>query len=117
MLRALNVQGDEIAGFLSIVLGAHFKDDMTITPARLQVRLLGDQSRSMTRIVDLAIARGELPGGPLPSRLLSLPGDLMRYELIMRLGRVPDEAIVDIVDTVFMPLVAVVSRDDGAAPA
>ena len=31
-------------------------------------------------------------------------GDLLRHEFIMNLCRVPDETIVDIVDTVFLPL-------------
>lgn len=114
-LRMLNRQGDEMASFLSIVLGAHFSDEITITPAELRVRLLfGERSRAMEAIIDQAVERGEVPADGLPSRVVSLPGDLVRYEMIMSLAKVPDSTIVGIVDTVFMPLVAAIGRHEQA---
>lgn len=113
-LRLLNRQGDEMASFISIVLGAHFSDEITITPAELRVRLLfGERSRAMDAIIDQAVERGDLPADGLPSRVVSLPGDLVRYEMIMSLARVPDQTIVSIVDTVFMPLVGAITRRGG----
>ena len=57
----------------------------------------------MAEVVRHALERGELTAA-LPPRVESLPGDLLRHEFLMTLGRVPDETIVDIVDTVFLPL-------------
>jgi hypothetical protein len=57
----------------------------------------------MAEIVRRAVDRGELPGA-LPSRVAALPFDLLRHELLMNLGRASEETIVDIVDTVFLPL-------------
>ena len=51
-----------------------------------------------------AVARGEIPGPAVPERVASLPFELFRAELIMRFDRVPDETLVDIVDTAFIPL-------------
>jgi len=102
LLRSANRAGDSAAGLFSTILGAHF-DETETTPAQLRARLLGDGSRAMTEVVQHAIERGELTG-ELPPRVLVLPGDLLRHELIMSLSRVPDETIVDIVDTVFLPL-------------
>ena len=102
LLRSANRLGDSAAGLFSTILGAYFNATET-TPAQLRARLLGDGSVAMAQVVQHAIERGELPTA-LPPRVVSLPGDLLRHEVIMSLGRVPDETIVDIVDTVFLPL-------------
>lgn len=103
-LRSANRLGDSAAAVLSTILGAYFDEAETQTaPARLRARLLGDRSLAMPRIVERAIERGELTAA-LPARVVALPYDLFRHELIMNLGRVPDQTIVDIVDTVFLPL-------------
>jgi AcrR family transcriptional regulator len=102
LLRSANRLGDSGAALFSTILGAHF-DETETTPAQLRGQLLGDGSLAMTEVVQHAIERGELMAG-LPPRVLTLPGDLLRHELVMTLSRVPDETIVDIVDTVFLPL-------------
>ena len=56
-------------------------------------------------MIQQAVSRGELGPEPIAPRIVSLPADLLRHALIMNLGRVPDADIVDIVDTVFLPLV------------
>lgn len=102
LLRSANRLGDSAAAVLSTILGAYF-DETRTAPSQLRARLLGDRSLAMPRIVERATERGELAIA-LPARVLALPFDLFRHELIMNLGRVPDEIIVDIVDTVFLPL-------------
>ena len=102
VLRSANRWGDSIAALFSTILGAYF-DETKTTPAQLRARLLGDRTRTMSRIVQRAVERGEIAPG-LPPRVLSLPSDLIRHEVLMNLSRVPDETIVDVVDTVFLPL-------------
>jgi len=102
VLRSANRRGDSIAALFSMILGAYF-DETETTPAQLRARLLGDGARTMSRIVQRAVERGEIAPG-LPPRVLSLPSDLIRHEVLMNLGSVPDETIVDVVDTVFLPL-------------
>ncbi len=102
LLRSANRLGDSAAGLFSTILGAYF-DETATTPAQLRARLLGDGSVAMTQVIQHAIERGELAGA-LPPRVASLPADLLRHEVLMNLSRVPDETIVDIVDTVFIPL-------------
>jgi AcrR family transcriptional regulator len=102
LLRSANRAGDSAAGLLSTILGAYFNETET-TPAQLRARLLGEGSVAMSQVVERAIERGEVAGA-LPARVLSLPGDLLRHEFIVNLSRVPDETIIDIVDTVFLPL-------------
>ncbi len=102
LLRSANRAGDSAAGLFSTILGAYFNETET-TPAQLRARLLGEGSVAMAQVVQHAIERGELTAA-LPPRVVSLPGDLLRHEFIMNLSRVPEETIVDIVDTVFLPL-------------
>lgn len=102
LLRSANRLGDSAAAVLSTVLGAYF-DETETAPAQLRARLLGDRDLAMPRIVERAIERGELAAA-LPPRVAALPFDLFRHEMIMNLGRVSEQTIVDIVDTVFLPL-------------
>ena len=105
LLRAANQRGERAAALFSTILSAYFNDELTLTPARLRAQLFGDQSRALTQVVQHAVNRGELPPEGIPPRIARLPADLLRHELIMNLSRVPEETIVDIVDTVFLPLV------------
>lgn len=102
LLRSANRAGDSAACLFSTILGAYF-DETETTPAQLRARLLGEGSVAMAQVVEHAIERGEVAAA-LPLRVVSLPGDLLRHEFIMNLSRVSDEIIVDIVDTVFLPL-------------
>jgi len=102
MLRRANRLGDSAAALLSTMLGAYF-DETRTTPAQLREKILGDRRLAMSTIVERAVARGEITDD-LPPRVLALPFDLFRHELVMNLGRASDETIVDIVDTVFLPL-------------
>ena len=102
LLRSANRVGDSAAGLFSTILGAYFNATDT-TPAQLRARLLGEGSVAMGQVVQHAIERGEVPAA-LPPRVVSLPSDLLRHEVMMNLSRVSDEAIIEIVDTVFLPL-------------
>lgn len=102
-LRSANRRfGHSIPALFSTILAAYF-DETKTSPAQLRLELLGDRAIAMDEIERHAIERGELPG-PLPPRVHALPFDLFRHEMLMTLGTVSDETIVDIVDTVFMPL-------------
>lgn len=104
LLRSANRFGDNVAALFSTILGAYF-DETETTPSQLRARVLGDRVSAMNRIIERAVQRGELTTTP-PERIVALPFDLFRHELLMNLHRVPEETIIDIVDTVFLPLVA-----------
>lgn len=104
LLRSANRFGDSAAALYSTILGAYF-DETETTPAQLRAQLLGDRSRAIDTVIRRAIVRGEISADPLPPRIASLPFDLFRHELMMTLARVPEETLLDIVDTVFLPLV------------
>lgn len=102
-LRSANHRlGGSAAAVLSTMLGTYF-DGTASAPAELRTRVLGDRAATMETIVERAIARGELEAA-LPPRVLALPFDLFRHEMVMGLGQVDDSTVDEIVDTVFLPL-------------
>ena len=75
-------------------------------------QIIGPRSESkmtaaMTTILKNAELRGEVRPEKLTERIVSLPVDLLRYELITRQEPISDEAIAEIVDDIFLPLVCV----------
>jgi Tetracyclin repressor-like, C-terminal domain len=59
----------------------------------------------MDELIERAIARGEVKSGQISERVARLPVDLFRHELLMTLQPLTDNAIDEIVDTIFLPLV------------
>lgn len=63
-----------------------------------------ESARPFGLIVDRAVARGELPARDRPARMIELPFDLLRHEMLMTLRPVPAAAIEQIVDDLWIPL-------------
>jgi hypothetical protein len=61
--------------------------------------------RHRPTILGRAIDRGEIAAARLTPRIVSLPTDLARHEVLMTFEPLSDEAIREIVDEVFLPLV------------
>jgi hypothetical protein len=59
----------------------------------------------MDVLVQRAMDRGEIPVQKLPDRVVSVPIDLARHELLMTLKPLSRETIVEIIDEIFLPLV------------
>jgi AcrR family transcriptional regulator len=60
----------------------------------------------MQTILGRAIDRGEIAAARLTPRIVSLPTDLARHEVLMTFEPLSDDAIKEIVDEVFLPLVS-----------
>jgi AcrR family transcriptional regulator len=59
----------------------------------------------MMTILGHAAARGEVRLDKVTPRVAALPGDLLRHELLLSHGPVPDASLAEIVDDIFVPLV------------
>jgi AcrR family transcriptional regulator len=70
----------------------------------LQAQVLQAGAQAMTTILGRAAQRGEAPA-TLPPRVVTLPVDLARHELLITRGPVPDSVLIEIVDQIFLPLV------------
>ncbi|WP_333749113.1 TetR/AcrR family transcriptional regulator [Streptomyces sp. IBSBF 2394] len=110
LLRTVNAERDRTVILLRIQLADYFRETGT-TFQDLRSRLHPtDQQPPFATLVDRAIKRGELTDVPRSDRVVNLPFDLVRHDMLMAMGAVPDEAIVDIVDTVWLPLLGLSPR-------
>jgi AcrR family transcriptional regulator len=107
-LTEINQLRSSMAAVMSMMLSAEFQE-MGLSPAELRQELLGDRESVFEVIVARAMARGELGPKTPPARVISLPIDLLRNDLLLTLQPVPAETIVSIVDDAFLPLARVSS--------
>ena len=105
LLQQVNDTRVQSAVVIMIQLGAYFQETGT-APADLRIEMIGDRVAVADLLVRRAMERGEIPTRDLPARLVSLPFDLGRHELIMTLKPLSHEAILEIVDKIFLPLVS-----------
>jgi AcrR family transcriptional regulator len=109
LLRQLSTSVGEMAGVLSFVFADYF-DATGLSPSDLRERIMAGMPSRMTAVIQRAVERGEIDPDRLSPRIASLPGDLVRHDLIMTRTPVPDETLIEILDRIFLPLV-------GAEPA
>jgi AcrR family transcriptional regulator len=105
LLRRANTLRSDMAALLSSVLGSYY-DETGLSPADLRNEFLSERSSTTDRAIERAIGRGEIDPARLTPRIASLPFDLWRHELMMNLKPVPDHVLRQIVDDIFIPLVA-----------
>jgi len=105
VLRHLSTDVDDLVGVLSFLIADSF-DEVGMSLADLRERALAGSAPTGTALViERAIARGEIDPARLSPRIRSLPVDLVRHDLIMTQRPVPEAALVEIVDRIFLPLV------------
>lgn len=121
LLRTMTARVDEIVGVLSFLVADHFREaNLPPSVVREKARVkatwrdqaLADTPATMRRILDRAVARGEISAAVLDTRIASLPVDLIRHDLLMAQAPASDEALAEIVDQIFLPAV----RAAGSAP-
>jgi AcrR family transcriptional regulator len=105
LLRGANTLRSDMAGLLSGMLGSYY-DQTGLSPADLRNEFLGGRTSTTQRAIERAVGRGEIDPARLTPRIASLPFDLWRHELMMTLKPVPDHVLRQIVDDIFIPLVA-----------
>ena len=103
-LRQLSASASEMIGVLSFVFADYF-DTTGLSPSDLRERILAGTPTRMARIIQRAVDRGEVDPDKLSPRIVSLPADLVRHDVIMNQAPVPDDTLVEIVDGIFLPLV------------
>jgi len=104
VLRQTSASVSEMAGVLSFMISDYF-EATGLSGADLRERALAGTPSRMTAIIQRAVERGEIDPDRLSPRIASLPGDLVRHDLIMNRAPLPDDTLVEIVDRVFLPLV------------
>ena len=105
LLRRSNTLRTDMAALLSSLLGSYY-DQTGLSPADVRNEFLSGRTPATGLAIERAVSRGEIDPARLTPRIASLPYDLWRHELMMTLKPVPDHVLRQIVDDIFIPLVA-----------
>jgi AcrR family transcriptional regulator len=77
-----------------------------LTPAQVREELIADRPLGSLEVYRRAHERGEIDLDRIPRIILSMPFDLMRHDMLMTFKPIPEERVLEIVDDLFMPLIA-----------
>ncbi|HET6503862.1 MAG TPA: TetR/AcrR family transcriptional regulator [Amycolatopsis sp.] len=98
--RANTMMSEVIAG----VMGEAFRHPEVIAALREHLTRSSPATEAMETIVRRAADRGELPFSDLPLRAARLPFELVRIELMTGRSPLSEEAVVGLVDEIYLPL-------------
>jgi AcrR family transcriptional regulator len=74
--------------------------------ADLPAEVLGVTPAVITAILERAASRGQVRADRITPRITALPGNLLRYELLVPRGDLSDATLTGITDEIFLPIVA-----------
>lgn len=104
LLKAFVERGTAHAVSLTLQMGQlHEETGKSLADIREEV-MSGTESR-LNSVLLRAVARGEIDASKLSPRIMSLPADLLRHEVMMTLRPVSQAVIEEIIDDIFLPLV------------
>jgi AcrR family transcriptional regulator len=106
LLRDVSGRRAALVALFSVQMSEYFAETGT-TPAELREQFLAARERpfGFDLVLERAIERGDVDPARITARVRALPGDLLRHELLMTLRPASEEAITEIVDEIFLPLV------------
>jgi AcrR family transcriptional regulator len=104
LANANSTTGNPVAALVSSMLGSYYNQTGP-TPAELREAFLSQRGSAVEQVVNRAVERGEVDPARLTPRIIALPFDLFRNEMMMTLKPVPDHVLRQIVDDIFIPLV------------
>jgi hypothetical protein len=70
-----------------------------------RTQVFGIMRGVMTTLLERAAERSEIPTADIAPRIMNLPTDLLRHEILLSSEPVTDGTLEEIVDDVFLPLV------------
>jgi AcrR family transcriptional regulator len=104
LANANSTTRNPVAALVSSMLGSYYNQTGP-TPAELRAAFLSQRGSAVEQVVNRAVERGEVDPARLTPRIIALPFDLFRNEMMMTLKPVPDHVLRQIVDDIFIPLV------------
>jgi AcrR family transcriptional regulator len=104
LLRAAGAGRAQLMTVLSVQLADYFRDTGTNLGELRDVLRPPDATPPFETLVTRAVERGEIPDVPRPARVVNLPFELLRHDMLMKPGPVLEESIIEIVDEVWLPL-------------
>ena len=104
LLTLANTTRNPMAALVSSMLGSYFNQTGP-APAELRQAFLSQRGSAVEQVINRAVERGEIDPDRLTPRIINLPFDLFRNEMMMTLKPVPGHVLRQIVDDIFIPLV------------
>lgn len=104
LLTSANTNRNPMVALVSSMLGSYYNQTGP-TPAELRDAFLSQRGSTVEQVVKRAVERGEIDSARLTPRIIALPFDLFRNEMMMTLKPVPNHVLRQIVDDIFIPLV------------
>jgi AcrR family transcriptional regulator len=104
IMRRANETRIDFATVLGVQLGGYYQETGS-TLADLRDVVINGHKTTVDQLLERAIERGEADPAKLTPRIRSLPFDLFRHHVLMTQTPLPDDAIEEIIDTIFLPLV------------
>jgi len=104
LLRRANGLRARLGIMMTLQLSGYYAETGT-GPSELRNAFLAGRGTAVDTLISRALERGEVDPAKLSPRVVGVPFDLYRQELLMTLKPVPDDVIESIVDEVFLPLV------------
>jgi AcrR family transcriptional regulator len=104
LLRRANQSRARIGITLAMQLSGYYAETGT-SLSELRNTFVTGHGDAVDTLISRAVDRGDADPAKLSPRVVGVPFDLYRQELLMTLKPVPDTVIEEIVDEVFMPLV------------
>lgn len=107
LLQKLSDRGTRTMTKVLLTMNDYFTETNS-SIADLRERLV--DGSTFQDVIKRGVARGELDQSKITQRISSLPLDLLRHEVLMTRKPVSSAVIVEIVDTIFLPLAATRKR-------
>ncbi|PRX09100.1 UNVERIFIED_ORG: TetR family transcriptional regulator [Martelella mediterranea] len=104
LMRHIVERRTRMGSLISVELSGFFRETNS-SPAKLKTQIVSREQHVMEILLSRAIARGEIEDRVIRPRVISLPVDLLRNEMMMTLEPASDQSIAEITDEIFLPLV------------
>lgn len=102
LMREINSTRVQLITVMNMHLADYHQETGT-SPGALRDPLVTGRAEALDVLFGRAVDRGEIAPELLTERIKSLPFDLLRHEILTTFAPVPDHALEEIVDTVFLP--------------
>jgi AcrR family transcriptional regulator len=108
MIALLTAASSARVSFVAIITAAFsgLLGSTGLTPAEVREKIMADRPLWSNKVFARARERGEIDLDRIPPAVLTMPFDLMRHDMLMTYKPIPPERVLEIVDDLFMPLVA-----------
>ncbi|MFJ2766817.1 TetR/AcrR family transcriptional regulator [Streptomyces sp. NPDC087300] len=103
LMREINSTRVPFITVMNMHLAGYYQETGT-SPGELLATARGQSTGGLAELYDRAVERGEIKADRLTERIMSLPFDLLRQEILVTFAPAPDQVLEEIVDTMLLPL-------------